>query len=219
MNTLQMITEKRVIAIIRGVPRSKLLRLADALVDGGVSLIELTFEQAASDCVASTAHGIEMLRRSWGEAISIGAGTVLTPDQLTAACQAGAEYIISPNTDVEIVQQTKRMGLISIPGAMTPSEIIQANKAGADLVKVFPANFLGTNFIRDIRAPLGHISFVATCGIREDNIAEYLRAGYTAAGISGRLVDKELIRDEQYGEISRRAQAFSRIVASLKDEE
>ena len=137
-----------------------------------------------------------------------GAGTVLSPDQVRAAYEAGAKYIVSPNTDPAVIAETKRLGLISIPGALTPSEIMAAHNAGADLVKLFPTATMGLKYFKDLRAPLSHIGLVVTAGITPDNLGDYLKAGAFAAGISSPLCDKELIAAGDFAEITRRARAF-----------
>ena len=137
-----------------------------------------------------------------------GAGTVLSPDQVRAAYEAGARYIVSPNTDPAVIAETKRLGLVSIPGALTPSEIMAAHNAGADLVKLFPTATMGLKYFKDLRAPLSHIGLVVTAGITPDNLGDYLKAGAFAAGISSPLCNKELMAAGDFAEITRRARAF-----------
>ena len=137
-----------------------------------------------------------------------GAGTVLTKEQVKAAFDAGASYIISPNTNPEVIRYTKELGLVSIPGAMTPTEILLAHDCGADIVKLFPAATLGLRYVKDILAPISHVAIIATAGITEDNFAEFLKLGLKGAGISGRLTDKKLIAAGDWEEFTRRARAF-----------
>lgn len=140
-----------------------------------------------------------------------GAGTVLTPGQVDAAAQAGAEFIISPNSEPKVIRRTKELGLISIPGAMTPTEILMAHDCGADLVKLFPAATLGLAYVKDILAPISHVKMIATAGITEENFAQFLKLGLAGAGISGRLTDKKLIAEGNWAEFTRRAEAFRHI--------
>ena len=101
--------------------------------------------------------------------------------------------------------------MVSIPGALTPTEILQAHDAGADIVKVFPAGWLGLKYLKDVKGPINHVKFMAAAGVNEENYADFLKAGYCSAGISGRLLDKEMIAQENYAELTRRAQVFTKI--------
>ena len=137
---------------------------------------------------------------------------MLNEAQVDAAFSAGAKYIISPNTNERVIRRTKELGMVSIPGAMTPTEILAAHDAGADLVKLFPATTLGFKYIKDIQAPISHVRLVATGGVNEENFGQYLDVGFAGAGISGRLTDKQLIAEGNWDELSRRAAAFAKIV-------
>lgn len=208
MNTLDFITDNKIITICRRVYGMDLLRLADALYTGGVRMIEVTFDQADPDCIAKTCDSIRALFDHFGDKMMFGAGTVLTPDQVKNAADAGARYIISPNVDVDVIAATKALGLVSMPGAMTPSEILAAHKLGADIVKLFPATYLGFGYIKDILGPISHIKLCATGGVTEENWGTYLDCGFAGAGISSRLCDKKCIATGNFGEITRRARAF-----------
>ena len=208
MNTLEFIQENKVITICRKVYGEDLLRLAAALYEGGVKLIEVTFDQADPDCVEKTAEAIRSLCAAFGDRMMFGAGTVLTREQVKAAAEAGARYIISPNTDASVILFTKELGLVSIPGAMTPSEIITAHNLGADIVKLFPSGYRGFRYIKDILAPISHVKLCATGGVNEENWGEYLDLGFAGAGISGRLCDKKCIAAGDFAEITRRAKVF-----------
>lgn len=214
MNTIDFIQEHKVIAICRKVYGQNLLDLAAALSAGGVKLMEVTFDQADPDCVEKTAQNIRALCGRFGSEMMFGAGTVLTREQVKAAADAGARYMISPNTDPEIITYTKELGLVSIPGAMTPSEIMTAHNLGADIVKLFPAGALGFRYIKDILAPISHVKLCATGGVTEENWGEYLDLGFAGAGISGRLCDKKCIASGNFAEITRRAQTFMAVTRS-----
>ncbi len=212
MNTLSFINEHKVIAIVRRLYGDDLLRLSDALVSGGVRLIECTFDQADPEHIRKTSEAVSALCARHGSALLAGAGTVLNEAQVDAAFSAGAKYIISPNTNERVIRRTKELGMVSIPGAMTPTEILAAYDAGADLVKLFPATTLGFKYIKDIQAPISHVRLVATGGVNEENFGQYLDIGFAGAGISGRLTDKQLIAEGNWDELSRRAAAFAKIV-------
>lgn len=206
---LNLILEKKIITIVRGTYGDDLRKLAHALYDGGIRFMEVTFDQKDPDCIAKTAGAISMLNAEFaGCDFYAGAGTVLTKEQVKAASDAGASYIISPNTNPEVIRYTKELGLVSIPGAMTPTEILLAHDCGADIVKLFPAATLGLKYVKDILAPISHVAIIATAGITEENFAEFLKLGLKGAGISGRLTDKKLIAAGDWEEFTRRAKAF-----------
>ncbi len=208
MNTLDFISENKVICICRRLYGEDLMKLATALNEGGVKLIEVTFDQADPDCIARTGESIRALNKRFGEKMMFGAGTVLTVEQVKAAAEAGARYIISPNVDPDVIACTKELGLVSIPGAMTPSEILEAHKLGADIVKLFPSGYLGFGYIKDILGPISHVKLCATGGVNEDNWGTYLDYGFVGAGISSRLADKKCIAAGNFEEITRRAKVF-----------
>lgn len=203
---LSLLRQDKLIAICRGAEGDTLLSLAAAICAGGIRFIEVTFQQEREDCTELAQRSISALCGMPG--IIPGAGTVLSPDQVRAAYEAGAKYIVSPNTDPAVIAETKRLGLVSIPGALTPSEIMAAHNAGADLVKLFPTATMGLKYFKDLRAPLSHIGLVVTAGITPDNLGDYLKAGAFAAGISSPLCDKELMAAGDFAEITRRARAF-----------
>ena len=211
MNTVAFIERYKIICICRKIYGEDLLRLVGAVCAGGVRMVEVTFDQNDPDCLTRTGEAIMSLRREFADAGRFGAGTVLTVEQVHAAKEAGAEYIISPNTDIKVIRATKELGMVSIPGAMTPSEILAAHEAGADFVKLFPTVRLGLKYLRDIRGPINHVKLIGTGGLNEENLKDYLDAGMIGAGISGRLVDKELRSRGDYAQITARAAAFMEI--------
>ena len=210
--TLQFIEDNKVIVICRKVYGEQLIMLLGALKAGGVKLVEVTFDQADPDCIAKTSEAIKLIADTFPGEILPGAGTVLTREQVRAAAAAGAKYIISPNVDLDVIDETLKLGCVSMPGAATPTEIQAAHKAGAQLVKLFPAATLGFQYIKDILAPISHIKLVATGGVTEKNLSDYLALGFVGAGVSGRLCDKKLIAEGNYEEITRRALEFQSIV-------
>lgn len=211
----ELLEQKKIVVIVRKIYGNPLKNLAEALIEGGIRFLEVTFDQADKDCVKKTQEAISQLKGICGQEVFIGAGTVLTEDQVMAAHAANAQFIISPNTDYDVIHRTKQLGLLSIPGAMTPSEILSAHKFGADFVKIFPANDLGLRYIKNIKAPISHVKMVATAGVNEENFAEYLKAGYVGAGISGRLTEKALIEDGNFSEITKRARVFCNIAEAV----
>lgn len=211
MNTEDLILKSKIIVIVRRVYGEDLIELSKALYEGGIRLMEVTFDQSDPDCMEKTTEAISMLNKYHGDKMLFGAGTVLSVDQVDAAYKAGAAYIISPNTNPDVIRHTRKLGLVSIPGAMTPSEILQAHECGANFVKLFPAATLGLRYAKDILAPISHVKLIATAGITEENIGEFLKLGFAGAGISGRLTEKRLIQEKNWAEFTERAAAFVRI--------
>lgn len=198
----------RIVAIVRGLRKEMCMKLSDALYNGGIRSMEITFDQTGSMEQGDTAESIAALRSIWGEKMKIGAGTVLSFEQLSMAREAGASYIVTPNTDPELIREAKYLGMAVLAGAMTPSEIQEAYMAGADLVKVFPAAVLGPDYIRAVMAPLGHIPILAVGGVNENNIREYIKAGALGAGVGGNLVNGKWIEEGKMEQITKLAQEY-----------
>lgn len=220
MNTEQIILaveRYKILAIVRRVYEEELLGLAQALHKAGIRLLEVTFDQTDPDCLQKTPEAVRRVAAGFGEEMMCGCGTVLNKAQVEAAQQAGASYIISPNTNEGVIRCTKELGLVSIPGAMSPTEILTAASWGADYVKVFPAADLGAGFIKSIRAPIGHVKMVATGGITADNLGGFLQAGCVGAGVGGSLTDRSLIKAGDFAQLQKNAEQFVAVVAALAD--
>ena len=207
---VQFLEDNKVMVICRGLYNEDLMKVVDALYAGGVRLAEVTFDQNDPDAVEKTSGAIRQLKEKYPD-MKVGSGTVTSVEQVKATKEAGGEFCLSPNVNVEVIKATKEEGLVSIPGALTPTEILQAHEAGADIVKIFPAGWLGLRYLKDIKGPINHVKFLAAAGVNEENFADYLKAGYCAAGISGRLLDKKVIEQQNYAELTRRAQVFTKI--------
>lgn len=205
---IERVKEKKLVVIVRGVYGKDCLKLAQALYDGGIELMEVTFDQASAENQRKTVETIRLIQREMEEKIVMGAGTVTTPEMLLAAKEAGANFIVSPDMNPEIIEQTVKYGMVSMPGAMTPTEILTAYKSGADFVKVFPATSLGADYIKAIRGPLNHIPLLAVGGVNEKNIADFLKAGACGAGVGGNLVNKEWIAQGAFEKITALAEEF-----------
>lgn len=182
MSILSTILEHKIIAILRGAGTDAVLKIAEALCDGGVRLIEVTMNSP------NALQSIETLRKELGDRIWVGAGTVLDAATAKKAVAAGAGFIISPTFDRDTIRQTKDLGAVSIPGAFTPTEIYNAYSAGGDLIKVFPG-VLGAEYLKSIRAPLPHIPLMPTGGVTPENMPLFLKAGAVAFGIGTALAD------------------------------
>ena len=206
------------IAIIRGVYGSDCLRLAEALHSGGIELLEVTFDQSSAELREQTLETIRLLNEHLGaKALArdgeqpntapmiFGAGTVTSVEMVRAAHEAGAKFIVSPNTDDVVIRETKALGMISIPGALTPTEIFNAARAGADFVKVFPAGAVGPAYFKSVLAPLNHVRLLAVGGINAQNLRSFLDAGAVGAGVSSCLYKKEWIRDGAWDKVTQAA--------------
>ncbi len=208
--TIKKIQKEKIITIVRGVSKEKIIPLAKAMYDGGIRLIECTYDASGTICDEETASNIEMLVKHFGLEMVVGAGTVLTEKQVELTKKAGGKFIISPDTNPNIIKRTKELGLVSIPGALTPSEITLATRNGADFVKLFPVNAVGgADYIKAVSAPLSNIKFLAVGGINEKNISTFLKAGFCGVGIGNGIVNTQMIEDEDYESITKLALIFT----------
>ncbi len=202
-----LLLDKKLVVIFRRIPVEQIGRVSEALVRGGVKLLEVTFDQQSQDPAADYARSIEQIRHAVGDALCLGAGTVLSCGQVRTAREAGAEFILSPNTDIDVIRLTRQLGMVSVPGAMTSSEIVTAWNAGADIVKLFPADDLGYHYIWNIRGPLPHIPLLATGGMNPETIPQFLAQGVSAVGTGVSIVDRKLLAAGDYDGIEALARA------------
>ena len=208
------ILKNKIIAIIRGIYGEDCRNLAQALYQGGIRLMEVTFDQAKEHTYADTQQAIRMIREQMNGKVLVGAGTVTSVELVELACQAGAQYIISPNTDVTVIRRTKELGLVSIPGALTPSEAQTAHMAGADFVKLFPTSQLGAGYIKAVRGPLNHIRLLAVGGVDQHNASSFLRAGAVGVGVGGNLANREWVQAGRFDDITNLAREYVEAVQS-----
>ena len=205
---LTRIKAARLVAILRHVPAEKLDGVVEALMAGGVRVLEFTFDHDRADCVKENAEKIRHTVEKYGDRVLVGCGTALTVQEVEAAGDAGACLVISPNVDVSVIAKTKALGAISMPGALTPTEIVMAYNAGADIVKLFPAGTLGVPYIKAVRGPLGYIPMSAVGGVRPETIADFLNVGVCGFGVGGELVKKEFVRSGDMNALTSRARKF-----------
>lgn len=198
----KLVLDGRIIAIVRGFAPDVCLKLAEAYAEGGIRLVEVTFNQKAPETWKGTAEAIRAIRERFAGAVRAGAGTVLTEEQLSMCEDAGGEYMITPNVNAALIRECVRRGLVAMPGALTPSEAVEAHDAGASFVKIFPAGSLGPAYVKAVRAPLSHIRFLAVGGVGPDNVADFMRAGCVGAGVGGNLTNKEWIAAGEWGKIA-----------------
>ena len=204
------------VAIVRGLNETECLTAAEALYRGGIRLMEITYDQKDPSSWQKSADLIARLSEAYRGKMLIGAGTVTSVSLVEKTAAAGGRFIISPDTDPAVIQRSVQLGLVSMPGAMTPSEIKQAHLAGADFVKVFPAGNFGAAYIKAVRAPLGQIKLLAVGGVDENNLAAFLKAGAVGAGIGGNLVNKEWIREGKTEKITETAKKLTEIYRAAK---
>ena len=206
------IEQEKIIVIVRNVAREKLIPLAEAMYQGGIRLLELTYSANGKISDEDTAENIRMLVQHFEGRMYIGAGTVLTEKQVELTAQAGGQFIISPDTCPLVIEKTRQLGLVSIPGALTPSEMQTAHRSGADFIKIFPITSLGSSYVKAVKAPLSHLKMLAVGGVDEHNIAEYLQAGIDGFGLGSNIIDKEKIALNDWGGITQLAKKYVQLV-------
>ena len=212
MTPLEYVQQRKIVAIVRGLKPEYIVRLGHAFEEGGIGLMEVTYDQKAPETWKNTAAAIEAVEKEFGDRVLVGAGTVITPEQVSMTYNAGGHYLVTPTTQPEIIRMGKALGMGLYPGAFSPSEILEAWNAGADAVKVFPAGSLGPGYIKAVRAPLGHIPLMAVGGVNEKNAAEYMKAGCVGIGAGGNLVNREWIENGEWDKVTALAREFMKAV-------
>lgn len=205
---IQEILNKKIISIVRGVEPEKILKIAEALYEGGVTLIEVTFNQKDPASWAQTAVAINAIHTAMENKMFVGAGTVTNVELVEMAAKAGAGYIISPDTDPAVIRRTKELGLVSLPGAYTPTEAKLAHNSGADFVKLFPCVGDAPAYLKAVCAPMSHIKFLAVGGVNADNAADFIKAGAVGIGAGSCLVNKKWVETGEYHKITEEAKRF-----------
>ena len=191
-----------IIAIIRGFEPDVCLRLSEAYVKGGIDMVEVTFNQKDPRSWKDTAAAISSIKDHFAGSVKVGAGTVLTEEQLLMCEDAGGEYMVTPNVNTSLIRKCVADGLMAMPGAITPTEAVDAFNAGASYVKLFPAGVFGPEYVKALVAPLSHIPFLAVGGIGPHNIADFIKAGCVGAGVGGNLTNKEWISNGEWDKIT-----------------
>jgi 2-dehydro-3-deoxyphosphogluconate aldolase/(4S)-4-hydroxy-2-oxoglutarate aldolase len=197
-----------IIAIMRASSSDQLLAAAEAVLSGGVSAIEVTLTTPGALSV------VEQAVKRFGDAVLFGVGTVLDSESARAAIFSGAQFIVAPTLRLETIALCKRYSAPVMPGAYTPTEILTAWEAGADIVKVFPADSLGPQFIKAVKAPLPQVRLCPTGGVSLANIAEFFKAGADVVGVGGELINNKLLEAKDFGEITARAKRFREALVS-----
>lgn len=208
------IKENKLIAIVRGIEPEKCIRVAQALYDGGFRLVEITFDQKHPETWEDTAKTIGAVAETFAGRMYVGAGTVTCPELVELTHKYGGQFVISPDMNETVIARTCELGMVSIPGALTPTEVMTAHRAGADFVKLFPAGVFGAGYVKAVKAPVSHVDLLVVGGIDENNIGSFLAAGAVGAGIGGNLVNRKWVEN---GEFEKITAAAEKLVAAVQE--
>lgn len=203
-----------VVAIVRLADLSQAVALSRALLAGGITALEFTLTNPAA-LEAITEVRKELPEFAAGKAV-IGAGTVLNPAAAQASIDAGAQFIVAPSTNFGTIEVCKKQDIAILPGALTPTEIVNAWEAGASAIKVFPARAFGPNYFKDLREPLPQLKLLPTGGVSLENAGDYIRNGAIAIGVGGNLVDKQLINAGNWDMLAARGAMYVQAVHSAR---
>ena len=201
LTTIDRITQARIVAIVRLANYDRAVEVARALLAGGVSVLEFTLTGRGA------VEAVTAVRAALGDAVCVGVGTVLEPDQVVSAVAGGAEFVVTPVLRVPVIDACANLDVPCACGALTPTEILTAHEAGAGIVKVFPATVGGPRYIRDVLAPLPFLKLLPTGGINAENAREYLAAGAVAVGIGGNLISAKAVAAGDFAAITAEAAA------------
>jgi 2-dehydro-3-deoxyphosphogluconate aldolase / (4S)-4-hydroxy-2-oxoglutarate aldolase len=208
--TLQRILDGGIVAVVRSESPEKLVGVVQALAEGGVTAAEITFT------VPDAIEVIRQVRKALGDSIVLGAGSVLDPETARAAILAGAEYIVAPSTNLEVIRLCRRYSKVVMPGALTPTEVVSAWEAGADVVKIFPSDLGGPSYLKALRGPLPQIRMMPTGGVDLSTAEAFLKAGACCLGVGSSLVEPKTVASGDFGRIRDLAEQFSAIVRRFR---
>ena len=197
-------------AVVRGTSGELIMKAIEAALEGGVNVIEVTFT------VPNALEIIERLAAKVSEDVILGAGTVLTAEMAANALDAGAQFIVSPSTNLATIEMAKSRGVPVFPGALTPTEVITAWQAGGDIIKIFPANVVGPTYLKDLHGPFPDIPFMPTGGVDLNTARSWLENGAVCLGVGGALIDKKLMAEGNFAEITNRARKFREIIKEFR---
>lgn len=205
---IELALQTKVVTIVRGVYGEDCLKLAKAIYAGGIRLMEVTFDQSKPEATSQTTDTIRLLKKHMGDKMAIGAGTVTSVQLTELAAQAGAQFIVSPDTNEAVIRATVAADMVSMPGALTPTEVLQAHAYGADFVKLFPAGSMGAKYMKAVCAPINHVRMLAVGGVDENNAADFIAAGAVGIGVGGNLVNKKWIAAGEFDKITELAKTY-----------
>src|SRR5437870_1859047 len=207
---LRQVLECGLVAVVRSQDSQQLVEVVRALADGGVNVVEITMS------VPSALDVLKQVRQALGDRVLLGAGTVLDPETARAVLLAGAEYIVAPTVNLEVIRLCQRYDKLVMPGAFTPTEILSAWEAGADIVKVFPADVLGPVFFKAMRGPLPQVRLMPTGGVDLTTAAAFLKAGACCLGVGGQLVDPNAVARKDFARIHDLARQYVAVVKQAR---
>lgn len=212
-SALTRIREVGVVPVVRTPLAEEAFRAAEAIIEGGVGIAEITMT------VPNAIRVVERVAERYGDKVLLGAGTILDPETTRAALLAGASFIVTPSLDVRVIEVARRYSKVAIPGALSPTEVITAWQAGADLVKIFPAEPVGgAKYIKSLRGPFPDIPFVPTGGVNLQNTPDYIKAGAAAVAVGGELVDLKAVREGRLDVITEKARKYVEAVRAARSE-
>ena len=197
------IAEHKAFAIVRGVSPENIKPTVEALIAGGIKLLEVTFDREGP--ISNTLSCVQIIRTTYGDRVVCGVGTATDEQQVNAAARAGAQFVVSPNVNSDVIRLSRQLGMVSIPGAFTPTEVIEARSAGADYVKLFPGGLLGLPYFKAISEVLKDIPIIVVGGINASNAGDYIKCGAAGIGVGGYLVNAKEIAKGNFEEITNKA--------------
>jgi 2-dehydro-3-deoxyphosphogluconate aldolase/(4S)-4-hydroxy-2-oxoglutarate aldolase len=209
---LRRVLDCGIVAVVRSPDSQQLVEVCRALADGGVTVVEITMT------VPDALQVLARVRQALGDRVLLGAGTILDAETARAALLTGAEYLVAPNLNLEVIRVCRRYSKLVMPGAFTPTEILTAWEAGADIVKVFPADVLGSAFIKAVRAPLPQVRLMPTGGVDLATAANFLKAGACCLGVGGQLVEPRAVAERNFDRIRELARQYVAIVQQTRRE-
>src|SRR5438876_5766219 len=207
---LRQVLDCGLVAVVRSQDSQQLVEVVRALADGGVTVVEITMS------VPNALDVVRQVRQALGDRVLLGAGTVLDPETARAALLAGAEYLVAPTVNLDVIRLCQRYDKLVMPGAFTPTEILNAWEAGADVVKVFPAEVVGPPFFKALRGPLPQIRLMPTGGVDLTTAASFIKAGACCLGIGGQLVDPKAVVERNFERIRELARQYVAIVQQVR---
>src|SRR5256885_10061113 len=202
-----------IVAVVRSPDSQQLVEVARALADGGVSVVEITMS------VPNALDVLRQVRQALGDRLLLGAGTVLDPETARAVLLAGAEYIVAPTVNLDVIRLCQRYDKLVMPGAFSPTEVLTAWEAGADIVKVFPADVVGPAYFKAFRGPLPQVRLMPTGGVDLTTAAAFLKAGACCLGVGGQLVEPDAVARRDFNRIRDLARQYAAIVRQVRGEE
>ncbi|MFO0864103.1 MAG: bifunctional 4-hydroxy-2-oxoglutarate aldolase/2-dehydro-3-deoxy-phosphogluconate aldolase [Gemmataceae bacterium] len=207
---LKQVLDTGIVAVVRSQDSQQLVDVVEALAEGGVTVVEITMT------VPNALEVLRLTRNKLGNRVLLGAGTILDTETARAAFLAGAEYLVSPTLNLDVIRMCQRYDKLVMPGAFTPTEILAAWEAGADIVKVFPAEVVGPPFFKALKGPLPQIRVMPTGGVDLTTASSFLKAGACCLGVGGQLVEPKAVADRNFDRIRDLAKQYVAIVQQFK---